>query len=170
MSDDFQLSIKDQEVGLVLDFLSGVDCIESMGKWYPGYQQTDNKVRYRWKQIMARKNVTAYQQHITDDGDLTSQINKTSIKKYLWEVATENKGTSVGLKAAQTLGKEFGIGSEHIVIHEEREFDDILRQINDYNTLLIAGENPELPKCLTETIEAEEAQFEIIEEEDVLDD
>lgn len=170
MDGEFNLSIKDQEVGLVLDFLSGVDSVESMSKWYPGYHAPANKTRYRWKQIMARKNVIAYQQYVSDDGDLTNQINKTSIKKYLWEVAQDQKGTSTGLKAALALGKEFGIGSEHIVIHEEREYDDILMQLNEYNTKRLNGENPELPKCLAEQQEVEEAQFEIVEEEDVLDD
>lgn len=164
---DFKIKIKDEEVGMALDSLQGISLLPSFRKWYPDNQSPDNRARYRAKQILARPHVQAYIDYVKSNGDLTDQINEESIKQYLWEVATENKGSSTGLKAALALGKEFGIGTETIVIKEEREYDSILDALFEYSSALDRGEQPTIPDCLNDGYSgtAEHAEFEIITSE-----
>jgi len=162
-----QIKLTEAEEGMALDCISGVDLLESYRRRYPNSTVSDGHARAKAKEVLRRDRVVAYMDQIKSRGDLTDQINEISIKKYLWDVALEKKGSKVGLDAAMALGKEFGIGVQNVMIKEERAFDVMLIELHKYNDAKMRGETPALPDCLSgkERV-VEEIDFEIVEDND----
>ena len=154
------------EEGVALDYISGVDSLESYRKNYPNSKVSDYHARSKIKEVLKRERVKAYIEQTRKHGDILDQINEVSIKKYLWQTAQENKGKKIGLDAALALGKEFGIGTQTVVVKEERAYDQMLLELHKYNDALMRGETPQLPNCLSgKDGIIEEIEFEIVEEE-----
>lgn len=152
-------------------YVGGREPLELFREAYPENSCEDRKARYRFKKIIERPHVQAYIEHLQRTGDVTDQITESSIKAYLWQTALRNPDTHLGLKAATTLGKEFGIGTETLVIKDETNYDTMLEEIHEYYTALENGETPALPACVIGNGEdAEEVEFKIIGEDDDEDD
>ena len=160
-----KISLTEAEEGIALDYISGVDLLDSYRNRYPDSKVNDGHARYKAKEILKRERVAAYIEQTKSRGDLTDQINEISIKKYLWETAQKNQGKQVGLQAALALGKEFGIGTQTLLIKEERAFDTMLIELHKYNDAKLRGETPDLPLCLSDKAAViEEIDFEIVED------
>lgn len=166
-----EIALKETEERMALDYLAGVDILVSFRDCYPDNKLPDNKARYKAKQILKRERVQQYIEHVRSRGDLTEQINEVSIKSYLWDVAQKNKGSQVGLRAALALGKEFGIGTETLVVKEEKSYDLILHALHDFNDALARGENPEVPSILLDDQSgADVNDFIVADYEEITDD
>lgn len=161
--------LTEKEMAFALAYYRGKDRLVAYREAYPENSAPDNRARYKAKEILNRPNVSAYLDWLKESEDLTENITEDAIKKYLWETALENKGTQVGLRAAQTLGKEFGIGNETVTVKHEQDYDVMLDQIFEYNEKLRQGLNPPMPTCLIEnadTVESEVAEFTMVDDED----
>lgn len=167
MSNELQNTLTKSEEQIALDYLSGVKDIDSFRQAYPNNKCDDRRAKYMVKKIIQRPHVQAYIEHLQKRGDVTDQITESSVKSYIWRTALDNPNTNLGLKAALALGKEFGVGAEHIHIVEEKQYDRMLDEIHEYYDAIERGETPNLPACiLNDGEEPEEVEFKILEEED----
>lgn len=156
------------EEKFAIEYMAGAEPLQAFRLAFPENRLDDGRARYKAKEILGRERVQTFIEHTRNNGDLTDMINKISIKKYLWDTAQSNKGKMVGLKAALELGKEFGIGVNLIEIKDERRFDDMLKQLHDYNDAKSRGENPQIPSILSGSGNiVDEVDFEIAEFEEV---
>lgn len=160
------IKISESEMHLALDYMSGVDLLKAFRLAYPNNKADDRRARYQAKQILKRPHVVAYMESVQSKGDITDQISETSIKNYIWQTALKNPNTNLGLKAALALGKEYGIGTETLVIKEEKDYDKILEEIHAYHQAIEDGLTPEMPSCLLGDAEVEEVEFTVVDKED----
>ena len=113
------LSITKNETGFCHDLIElGMSVEEAYSNNWSVKGKKPSNIRYMAKKMMKKDTVQKYMDNLMFERKQVSHMDEKFVTDHLKEAALRNKGTTVGVRALELLGKSLGMFKERQIIED----------------------------------------------------